>query len=326
MKRYKHLSVRERVSLFKGRQEGYSLRDIAKALGRNPGTISRELKRNSFESVGYLPDTAEYKSKSRRGYRERHPLKSPEIYDYVIEKLKKLWSPEQIHGRIRIDLPGRSIGAETIYAYIYGKEAKKLKLYQYLRLARKKRRLKYGRNTQRALISNRTWITERGREIDTRSTIGHWEADSMLFSKQKSALFVQLERHSRYAMATKMRRKTAEQVKRIYLSRFSTLPYDLRKSSTVDNGTEFVAHLEITEKLEHPFYFCHPYASWEKGSVENTNGLIRQYLPLCTNIWRVPQRTIDKIINQINNRPRKCLGFQTPKEIFCDALGVALQN
>lgn len=326
MEKYGHLTLQERFILFRGLQQGLSLREISKELRRNPGTLSRELKRNSFESVGYLPDTAQYKSKSRREGRKRHPLKSPEIYDYVISKLKLLWSPEQISGRIRIDLADKSIGKETIYSYIYGKEARHLKLYKYLRLARKKRRKKYGRNTQRVLIRDRIWITERDEEVNNRATAGHWEADSLMFSKQKAALLIQLERHSRFVLATKMRRKTSNNVKKIFITRFSSLPDKLRLSATVDNGSEFVEHLEITKTLDLPFYFCHPYSSWEKGGVENANGLIRQYLPRCVNIQEVEQRQVDRIINQLNNRPRKCLNFQTPKEVFKEALSVALQS
>ena len=329
MGEYKQLSLKEREEIYKGLLSGWSLREIANDLGRNVGTVSRELTRNSYsnlENIKYLPDTAQYKSKSRRNLKVRHPLKSAEIYNYVISKLKKLWSPEQISGRIKVDLPGKSIGKEAIYLYIYSRKAKHLKLYGYLRLARKKRRKKEGRKVQRALIPCRTWITERPKAADERREVGHWEGDSLMFSKQKAAILVKVERCSRYALGTKMRRKTAEIAKKAFIRRFSCIPEELRKSATVDNGSEFVEHLNITQELKMPFYFCHPYSSWEKGSVENTNGLIRQYLPRSTDLSKVSQIQIDRIIKQLNNRPRKCLNFRTPKEVFVHIESVALQT
>ncbi len=326
MKGYKHLTLEERVVLFKGLRDGFSIREMANHLGRQPSTLSRELSRNGFEGIGYLPDTAQYKSSQRRTKGNKHPLKSPEIYQYVIAKLKKCWSPEQISNRIRMDMPKLSIHHETIYSFIYSKEAKYMKLYKYLRLARKRRRKLYGRKAQRVLIPCRTWITERPISANKRMEIGHWEADSMMFSKQKSALLVQVDRLTRYTLATKMKRKTSDAVKNIFLNKFSDWPEELKRTASVDNGSEFVKHLEITEALNMPVYFCHPYSSWEKGTVENTNGLIRQYLPRSTNMRKIHQWQIDKIINQLNNRPRKCLNYMTPKEVFTNCKGVALRN
>jgi IS30 family transposase len=326
VKGYKHLSIQERVFLFKELREGASLREIGRKLNRHHTVLSRELERNSFEGLGYLPDTAQYKASIRRTKRTKHPLKCPQIYNYVISKLRKLWSPEQISGRIKVDLPGQSIGKETIYLYIYSKRAKHLKLYKYLRLGRKRRRKMCGRKIQRALIPCRTWITERSESANKRKEGGHWEGDSLMFSKQKAAILINVERCSRYTLGTKMRRKTAEMARKAFIRRFSCVPEELRKSATVDNGSEFVEHLSITQELEMPFYFCHPYSSWEKGSIENTNGLIRQYLPRSTDLSKVSQVQIDKIMKQLNNRPRKCLDFKTPKEVFNNYQSGALQS
>lgn len=326
MRKYKHLNIKERTFLFRELRKGASLRKIGRILKRNHATLSRELKRNSFEDLGYLPDTAQYKASRRRPKHIKYPLKSHIIHKYVISKVRQFWSPEQISNRIKIDLPGQSISYESIYAYVYTKEGRREGLHGYLRLARKKRRKKQGRKAHRALIPCRTWITERPEAATKRIEMGHWEADSLMFSKQKSAILVKVDRFSRYTIATKMRRKTSKTVKDIFVNKFANLPEQLRKTVTADNGSEFVEHLKITKILNLPFYFCHPYSSWEKGTVENTNGLIRQYLPRSIDLKKLQQRQIDKIMNQLNNRPRKCLDYKTPKEVFENLRSGALQT
>lgn len=326
MKEYKHFILQERIVLFKGLKDGFSLRVMAEHLGRSPGSLCRELKRNAYKELGYLPDTAQHKASGRRIKSKKYPLKSQKIYQYVISKLKELWSPEQISNRIKIELPGYSINHETIYAYIYSKEAKHLKLNRYLRWGHKRRRKRSGRKSQRVLIPCRTWITERPDSVNKRKDIGHWEADSLMFSKQTSALLINVERLSRYTFATKMERKTSKFVVKIFISKFADLPEQLRRSSSVDNGSEFTKHQEITKALNMPIYFCHPYSSWEKGAVENINGLLRQYLPRNTNLKRINQKHIDEIIKSLNNRPRKCLNYMTPKEVFDSYRGVALRS
>lgn len=326
MKEYTQLSYQERFVIFKGIQDGFSIRDMAKHLGRNPGTISRELKRNKYNGIGYLPDSAHFKTSSRKIGCNKQPLKSPKIYKYVISKLKLLWSPQQISNRIKIDLPGCSIHYETIYSYIYSKKAGHLKLYRYLRFARKRRRKKLGRRPQRTLIPCRTLITERPESVNDRKEVGHWEADTIVFAGRKSAVLVNVERATRYTLAVKLKDMTSESVKNVFLSNFSEIPGQLKKTITTDNGHEFVRHIEITKSLNMPFYFCHPYSSWERGTIENTNGLIRQYLPKYFDLKSINQDKIDKMINQLNNRPRKCLNYMTPNEVFNRHKGVALQN
>ena len=305
MNEYIHISYQERIVIFKGIQDGFSVRDMAKHLGRSPSTISRELKRNEYNGIGYLPDSAHFRATSRRTGNKKHPLKCTEIYDYVLAKLKERWSPEQISNRIKMDMPGYSIHHETIYGFIYNKKAKHLKLYRYLRFARKRRRKRLGRKPQRALIPCRTWITERPKSANNRKEVGHWEADTIVFRRRKAALLVNVERVTRFTCVKKLRDATSESVKRVILNSYLKYPLQLRKSITTDNGSEFVKHTEITKELALPFFFCHPYSSWERGTVENTNGLIRQYLPKHFDLRCIDQYKIDKIIEQLNNRPRK---------------------
>lgn len=295
---------------------------MAVALGRNPGTISREVARNKTPEV-YLPDTAGLQYKERR--KHCHPksrLSDGELRKYVLLKLEKGWSPEIIAGRLRKRFKRTLVNHETIYKFIYDSElGKQWKLYEYLPRGKKKRTKRRGRKTKKCAVRNRVFIEMRQKEANKRSEIGHWESDSLLFG-HRHAVNTSAERMSRFTLLTKLDNRDAAATAFALTNRLWYLPV---KSITSDNGPENALHEKVSDVLKAPFFFCHPYHSWEKGTVENRNGVVRRYLPRKTNLDEVAQSDLDDIAFEINNRPMKCLNFQTPCEVLL-ANGVALGN
>lgn len=311
-----NLEEREKIAIFKAM--GKSLREIAAILGRHHSTLSRELKRNTcraFGFEGYGPARAEIwarKRKERAGKRLR--LKDERIRNYVAHKLKLGWSPEQISGRLEIENPPLRISYEAIYQYVY---AVAKDLIPYLPRRHRRRRIKAkGRNPQRMPIPYRIAIDERPKEVNQRQTFGHWEADSAVSRASLASLHVLHERKSRYVKLTKIFRNASRCVRGTVIRRLKPLPEKARLSITYDNGFENGNHLEINQELGTQSFFCHPYHSWEKGAVENSVGLVRRFIPKKTDFERIPSSEIARIENLLNNRPRKCLNYQTPKEVF----------
>ena len=333
MAEYKHLTEKDREIIFILKRKGWKQIKIADQLKVHPGTVSREIKRNSSvinirfnnhpkkeKYKQYLPDKAHQKSKKRR-YESKtpFPLKTPKLYKYVINKLKEGWSPDSIAGKARKDNIG-CISHECIYQFIYSEKGKELELYQYLRRAHRKRRKWKGRKGKRHLIPNRLDINLRPKEVEKRKRFGHWEGDSILGVGKKSALHTEVERVSRYLIIRKIKRKTAEQTAKAMIDIFKNVPRKLRKTSTLDNGSEFVKHEEVTSNTNIKIFFAQPYHSWERGSNEHANGLIRWYLPKGTNFDEITDRQIEAIQYAINTRPRKSLNYSTPYEIFRNQL------
>lgn len=299
--------------------EQRSLGEIANALGRSKSTISRELKRNSSPEYRlYLSHRAHRRSEERRKRASRRPrLKNARIMAYVRARLKEGWSPELIAGRIGIDHPELSISYEAIYQYIYdpGTEDRKA-LIQCLRRAHRKRRNKSaGRKARKTKIPNRVPIDLRPPGVESRRWFGHWEGDSLVSRKSPVALNSLVERKSRLLMLTKLERKTAEATFKAVTARLKGLPKQARRTLTLDNGTENARHEAITDAIGIKCFFAHPYASWERGTNEHVNGLIRWYLPKGTDFRMITDEQIANIENLINNRPRKCLGFKKPIEV-----------
>jgi IS30 family transposase len=284
----------------------------------------RELKRNAppVHPTDYRPYRAHLSAGKRRkiaGARDR--LKDSRIRDYTSQKLKVGWSPEQIQGRIGTDLPGLSISYEAIYQYVY---AKARQLIEFLPRRHSKRRAKVSaRQVKRLSIPNRIFIGNRPQEINDRSVFGHWEADSMVSSASRAAAHVLVERKSRLVRITKIPQNNSSFVRETLLRRLILDPKRCRRSITYDNGTENIRHQEVNRRLKTQSYFCRPYHSWEKGTVENTIGLIRRFIPKKTDIELVPSSQIRRVENLLNNRPRKCLNYRTPREVF-DSLNGAV--
>lgn len=322
IKHHTKLTAKERdlIAVWRGGKIG--VREIARRLGRSPSTISDELERNRY-GESYVAIHAQAVTKKRKlEARRRQPLKNSDVYSYVLAKLEKGWSPETIAGRLKKHNGRTIICHETIYQFVYDSDyGKSQKLYQYLKRGKKHRTKYYGRRSQKETIPNRIFIDERPETVLTRRDIGHWEGDSIIY-RNKQAINSLVERKSRFTVLTKLERKTALLTQQA-VSRIVSLPH---KTLTVDNGTENTSHEDITRSLGIRVYFCHPYHSWEKGTNENTNGLVRRYLPRGTSIEDVTQDDIDDIAWELNNRPRKVLNFSTPQEILESELGVRIQT
>jgi IS30 family transposase len=314
---YVHLTADGRDQISALRAAGYSQRQIAQVLGRHHTTISRELRRNAppIHTGYYLSHKAHERSVKRKSQaHQRDRLKNDQIRQYVEDHLSLGWTPEQIANRLPSDHKGQSISHEAIYQYIY---KERLDLIESLPRHHKKR-LKRGhsRKHRNSHIPNRVSIEERPKFIDKRKQEGHWERDSLISRASKACLDVKVERKSRYVILDKLERKAAKAVRKSLILHLKAFPENLRRSCTYDNGTENTEHEQVNEELGTKSYFCHPYASWEKGTVENTNGLIRRFFPKKTDFADVSIEQVKKVEYLLNNRPRKCLNYKTPTEII----------
>jgi IS30 family transposase len=316
-KNYKHLSVEERDHLAVLKGKGFSLRAIAHALGRSPSTLSRELKRNAppIRTGYYLSHRAQERYVVRNQQRaHRLRLKTNQNRAYVSRQLKRGWSPELISGRIANLWPQDSISPEAIYQWIY---AEAPHLMQCL-VQHHRRRLAFGHSRKHAKnhIPGRVAIDQRPKVINERKQFGHWETDTMVSRQSKAAVRALAERQSRFSKLGKLKQKTAPQMSRSLNLALCRLPQNARKSLTYDNGTENTNHLDTNRVLGTKSFFCAPFHSWEKGTVENTIGLIRRHLPKKTDLAKVSYKQLKAIERWLNTRPRKCLGFKTPAEVF----------
>lgn len=317
---YRHLRVRQREQLAKMFYEGRSLAEMAKALRRSKSTISRELRRNGSPKRGlYRPCWAQVRSDERRRKASRRPrIQNEKIRAYVRGKLALGWSPEIIAGRLALEHPGLRISHEAIYQYLYDRRTKNRKeLVELLRRAHRRRKLKgIGRKVRKTKIPNRIPIEARPKAVDSRRYYGHWEGDTMESQKSPPVLNSLTERKSRFLLLTKLDRKAAGETKRAIVGRLAGLPPALRRTITLDNGTENTLHEEITAEIGARCYFARPYASWQRGTNEQTNGMVRWYLPKGTDFRNITEEEIMAVESRINNRPRKCLKYKTPLEVF----------
>jgi IS30 family transposase len=316
-KTYVHLTADERDQISALRAAGESLRQIAQSLGRDHSTISRELRRNAppVHTGYYLSHKAHERSVKRKSQaHQRDRLKNDQIRRYVQDHLSVGWTPEQIANRLPGEHQGQSISHEAIYQYIY---TERRDLIESLPRHHKKR-LKRGhsRKHRNSHIPNRVSIEQRPKYIDNRKQQGHWERDSLVSRASKACLDVKVERKSRYVILDKLESKTAKAVRNCLITHLEAFPENLRRSCTYDNGSENTEHELVNEELGTQSYFCHPYASWEKGTVENTNGLIRRFFPKKTDFALVSVEQVRKVEDLLNNRPRKCLHYRTPAEVF----------
>lgn len=326
-KEYKQLTLEERIKIDLMRKEGKRNAEIAAALGRNPGTISRELRRNSRPTKqyagGYEPQRAEERAQRRRHWDARFKLsRDPELRAHVRERLEAGFSPEMIAGQLRLQHGRCVISAESIYRFIYYRTQQK-DYWHRLLPRRKSRRGKLGQRGGRSPmehIRGRVSIHERPAEAASRTTPGHWEGDLMLFSRYGQAILVTHERWSRLLLATRQPSKAAEPVATQLLLQFEGLPLQLRRTLTVDNGTEFSQHHRLNEQLGMGTYFCDPHSPWQKGGIENAIGRMRRRLPRKTDLATVTHAQLNQLVAAYNHTPRKCLGYRTPAQVFCEQL------
>ena len=296
-------------------------------MGRSKSTISRELRRNKGQR-GHRPKQAHQLSLNRSQACANGPKIDQATWAVVDDKLAQTWSPEQISGYLKLHkLPG--VSTERIYQHIYADKRAGGSLHKTLR-CQKARKKRYGGRERRGTIPNQVSIEQRPAVVAERARFGDWEADLVIGAGQKQALVTLNERTSRYSLIAHVPLKTAQAVSDSMIALLQPFAHCVH-TLTTDNGKEFAQHERIASTLEADFFFAHPYASWERGANENMNGLIRQFFPKKMPFHTILQDDISFAMHQLNHRPRKCLGFQTPHEVFMSKLqshqaGVALQG
>jgi IS30 family transposase len=317
---YSHLSEEERDQIAVLRAAGRSLGAIARHLGRAKSTISRELERNALPSGGYSPLHAAGAYIWRRR-RAAILEKDADLQTFVVDRLAEGWSPEQIAGWLRrgAERGLRTIGCETIYAFIYRAAQKAEELWRYLARRRKRRRPLRARPA-RDVIKDRTSIHERPNSVDSRGEVGHWEGD-LIICKRTRPVLVLHERKSRLTLAARLTGKTAAETISVMLAVFGRIDPTLRKSITFDNDTAFAQHGLLRSVRAMATWFCDAYASWQKGGVENANGRLRRWLPRDIDLDALSDQDIQEIAVTANLTPRKCLGYKTPFQAILAELG-----
>ena len=320
MKRYTHLNQEERALISHYHDNGISIRDISRQLGRCASTISRELRRNS-NAKSYNAATATNRYISRRA---RLCLldQDQELCNYVLDRLREGISPEMIS--LRLKKFGNLeeicyINHESIYQWLYQPRQKEQNLHKLLRQSRAKRGNR--KRAYKGLIQNRTSVHERPKEANDRKEVGHFEVDLMAFLRNSQHMLVVHERVTRFTATLKLENKTAGETLRALIEFFKSLPKGLVKSITFDNGGEFARHLDLAKILGVKTYFCDPYASWQKGGIENMNGRFRADLPRSTNLKAMPDCDLEQITLNHNLTPRKCLNGKSPIEALANHLG-----
>lgn len=309
-----------------------SVRQIARDLKRRHRVIQNELKNHSLRDGSYSAVYAQTLVDQKREMRSKRKRKLDHdliLQAHVVQELRRGQSPDVIAGRLKTHPPkalkNKTISHESIYAWIQEGEGRKLGLHHHLLGGRPKRQKRHGRKKQKTHIPERISIHTRACGINERRELGHWESDSMVFSKQKTRLSVQYERKTRYVMIHRLSNGTAEETLKALTQSIESFPQPIWKSITFDNGGEGASHFKLRQTYDLQTFFCDPYASYQKGGVENSNRLIRRFFPRNTDMSRITQKDIYEIQEQINSTPRKILGYRTPKEAMAenDDQGVA---
>jgi IS30 family transposase len=321
MKNYHQLTLEQRYQIYAFKKAGFNQTEIATQLGVSKSTISRELSRNKGQR-GYRPKQAHLLAQARCQSKNNATKIEPSTWQKITSLILKDFSPEQISGYLKSQ-GEPSASHERIYQYIYSDKDLGGSLYTHLRL-KKKRRKRYGKYDKRGQIPNRKSIDERPEIVANRERIGDWEADTLIGKNHNQAIVSLVERKSLLTRLEKVTRKTDRAVKRATIKALRPLSERVH-TITSDNGKEFAAHQAIAESLNASFYFAHPYHSWERGTNENTNGLVRQYFPKGTDFSKITQREVKAVEKRLNDRPRKKLGYRTPNQVFFDSPPVALR-
>ena len=311
MKHYSQLTLEKRYGIYSLLKTDHTQSKIAEVLGVRKSTISREIKRNIGQR-NYRPKQAHNKAIDRRQGKVRSYIEKS-TWAFIEYLIQEEWSPEQIHGWMKDNVPF-TVSHERIYTHIYQDKDKGGDLYTHLR-GRKKYRKRNGLNDRRGSIKNRVSIDERPDIVTDRSRIGDWEADTIIGKAHKQAIVSLTERKSGLALIYKVDRRTKENTEGAIKRLLGSISKQVH-TITSDNGKEFANHESIAKKLKCDFYFAHPYSSWERGTNENTNGLICQYFPKNRDFRTITDSEIIHAMKRLNNRPRKRLGFKTPNQVF----------
>jgi len=326
---YSRISFFEREELSRGLAAGQSFRAIAKSLGRAPSSLSREYRRIDPDPWWYRARMAQRQAfKVARTPRKPRKLdKHPELRKFVFDKLREDWSPEQIAIHLKEAYPGNTtmqISHETIYQYLYvlPRGTLKQELLKHLRHKPKYRRKRAAmqETARRRRIPDMISIEERPAEVADRSVPGHWEGDLLMGARHQSALGTLVERKTRLVILVPLKQKDAISVREAFAKAIHRLPARMAKTLTYDQGKEMIEHKLFTIDTHMTVYFCHPASPWERGTCENTNGLLRQYFPKGTNFNKVSLYQIKKAEKRLNTRPRQVLNEATPSEAICDLL------
>ena len=317
MREYKQLTEEERIEIYAMMQAGKEQKMIAATLGVHPSTVSRELARNTGLR-GYRPKQAQQKALHRRLTARKAVKMTPSTIDYIENKLAEQHSPEQIAERMKFDIDwhGPAVSHERIYQHVWQDKAQNGALYKHLRIGgTKQRRKRRNSRDMRGTIKNRVGIQKRPEIVERKIRIGDWEGDTVVGKNHQGALVTLVDRKSKLTLIGKVNRYTAEVVEKTIISLMEVLPrrnYTL----TVDNGKEFANHESVADTLQIKVYFADPYSAWQRGLNENTNGLIRQYVPKGSDVRILTDHKVQHIMDRLNNRPRKSLGYLTPNEVF----------
>lgn len=336
MKTHKKLTPGERELLANHLASGKSKRECSRLLGRPLKTIKAEVKRNGSWLTNkfgqkvfvYVAISAQAKAEDRRlnSAFNKEPLKNPKVYCYVTKHLRKGWSPEAIAGRLKKKHPDDDswhICHETIYEWVFDQppDQNGKQWFEYLRRKQKKRKKQNGRSVHQSHIPDRVSISQRPQEVNNREEFGHWEGDSVEGRrKDKSGLHTEVERMSRKIKAAKVKAITSEEAIQAQEKIFTKIPAPARKSTTLDNGRENHLHTRLRKGLGMKTYHAHPYSSFERGTNEHGNWLLRYYFPKGTDFSTVTDRELQAVVRELNNRPRKILGFQTANEVYYQLL------
>jgi IS30 family transposase len=321
---YRHLTLDERRAIFRLLNAQVPMEEIANQLGRHRSTIHHEISRNLFRDVkeyrGYFPITADDSARRRR-QRQRKLICDARLRQHVTNMLARWWSPEPIAGRLKHAGEDVRVCHETIYQFVYSPEGRALALHRHLLRARRLRRRRFGRKPRSPKIPLPRTIGQRPIEIDRRREIGHWEADLLIFKRAHGQANVTslVERQSQLVRLVSNRNRRSGHVIKALGDALAALPPPARRTITFDRGSEFFGYEDLAKNHGIDAYFCDPHSPWQKGSVENTNGRLRRYLPGELDLALITPIHLQEIETRMNSTPRKCLGFQTPQEAFAAA-------
>jgi len=321
---YRQLTQTQRYQIYARHDLGMSRRQIARELGIHNSTVSRELRRNATDS-GYDPERAQSCSDHRRRTAWKRTKRLPSLIAAVVDRLREEWSPEQISG-FMAPLSGVGVSHQWIYSLIWDDKARGGDLWKHLR--QPKRRSKHRAQAKSAglgKIPNRVGIEHRAAEIDERRFIGHWEGDTVVQGHKQSGLVTLVERRSGYLLAARLPKLSAELTQKAMI-RLLKPRRGAVQTITLDNGSEFADHETVAQAVTAATYFCDPYCSGQRGTNENTNGLIRQYFPKGTDFRQVTDAKLRKVVEKLNDRPRKRLGYRTPAQVFLGEYSGALDT